>query len=190
MLFLLVCKFFGPKIRSCNFFDKSQVWCVAQSVEQSVAHEGTLERLLQAPGRQWAHTWGAERGDFKSGQGSARSGFKSIAPECESGGNLWGRGLWLIDWLGPITGYHCLPVQALNSKQTLEEIFIHSIFNYFSDAKHNLGEIIKEHRTKQWQLMAETMDKALGVESGEPASAPFTNKRIVYRNLHVFWSLC
>ena len=26
--------------------------CVAQSVEQSVAHEGTLERLLQAPGRQ------------------------------------------------------------------------------------------------------------------------------------------
>ena len=23
---LLVCKIFGPKIRSCKFFDKSQVW--------------------------------------------------------------------------------------------------------------------------------------------------------------------
>ena len=94
--------------------EQSVAQSVEQSVEQSVAHEGTLERLLQAPGRQWAHTWGAERGDFKSGQGSARSGFKSIAPECESGGNLWGWELWLIDWLGPIPE---LPLLASSSSQ-------------------------------------------------------------------------
>ena len=32
--------------------EQSVAQSVEQSVEQSVAHEGTLERLLQAPGRQ------------------------------------------------------------------------------------------------------------------------------------------
>ena len=61
---------------------------VAQSVEQSVAHEGTLERLLQAPGRQWAHTWGAERGDFKSRQGECSKWLQVDRARVWVGGEL------------------------------------------------------------------------------------------------------
>ena len=36
MYALLVCKIFGPKIRSCKFFDKSQV-CSGQTILKHVA---------------------------------------------------------------------------------------------------------------------------------------------------------
>ena len=47
---LSVCKIFGPKIRSCKFFDKSQVWSQVSMIKEATIVSG--DRVRGVPGGQ------------------------------------------------------------------------------------------------------------------------------------------